>query len=550
MPFFQRIFNSGECNRVNKGLRERLVAVVLTVMVLVTSISSVNGEVVTVMPETIRIGLTSYYQHIESVHIYNTTIVPGFYGEDGFVGESVITTSGKDYWFSPATMLYLESDQSFASYEEVLAKVSPLREAGYKAYGTLMAEKTWKVFVGDKGSQSEIDTIKGAINGLNDVTYENAPASKERLIMESASNDPIMFENRYDRVVLSTEDMRGEDRVIDLGKRSYRGYIEVGRYGWDDLSVVNQIEFDDYLYSVVVSEIYAKWPEESIKAQAVAARSFAMYHTVEYAKYPKEVFDLDDTINSQVYKGYAIEDERVNGAVDATSGEVVLYKGDVIPAYFFAASGGRTESSSNVWSGSVPYLQSVPDIYELEPERYPWLKAYTPSEIESALANRGVNIGSITDLEAVGYTDGGRVLTLRVIGSNGSYDLEKETMRYALGMYSRKFTIIKAGFRPTTTYNAVTSDGTTTVNYNGASVINGDGEVQKVLNGTEQVIVMGTENIINQPMISGQSGQFILAGQGWGHGVGMSQAGAKGMANEGFTYREILEYYYTDTVVQ
>ncbi len=338
-----------------------------------------------------------------------------------------------------------------------------------------------------------------------------------------------------------------------MGKRSYRGYIEVGRYGRDDLSVVNQLPLDDYLYSVVMSEIYASWPEESLKAQAVAARTFAVYHIVVSAKYPNDPYDLNDTVNSQVYKGYSIEDDRVNAAVDGTSGEMIYYNGTVIPAYFFAASGGRTENSENVWSGTVAYLKSVPDIYEQEPERHPWLKTYTPSEISSALSKRGVSVGTVTDLEALSYSDAGRVITLRVHGTSGHYDLEKEKMRYWLGMYSRKFVIIKEGFRPDTTYDAINGDGEATqVNYNGgAVVINGDGQVQNVLNGTEQVVVMGTDNIINQPMVSATSGKFILAGEGWGgHGVGMSQAGAKGMAKEGFTYKEILEYYYTDTIVQ
>lgn len=537
MPFYQKV-------------RYRVVALSLVLVMFALTISSVNGEGITEVPKSVRIGLTTYYEHVDSIHIYNHTVIPGFYTEDGFVAESTLSTSGDDFWLSAASRLYLESEQTYSSYEEALAKVAPLRDAGYKAYATLMAEKTWKVFAGHKNSQSEIDTIKAAINGLNDVTYQNAPASNERVLMESASNYPIMFENRYDRVVLSTEDLRGDDKVIDLGKRSYRGYIEVGRYGWDDLTVVNQIDLDEYLYSVVVSEIYAKWPEETLKAQSVAARSYAVYHIVVYKKFKNDPFDLDDTVNSQVYKGYALEDERVNDAVDATTNELILYNGTVIPAYFFGASGGRTESSENVWGGTYAYLKSVPDIYEQEPERHPWLMTWTPSEIASKLSERGESVGTVTDIQAIGYSDAGRVMTLRIVGTGGSLDLDKEKMRQWLGIWSRKFTVLKSDYRPDTTYDAVSSDGQTTINYNGGYVVNGDGSVEKVLQGTDQVIVMGAENIINQPMISGQSGKFILAGQGWGHGVGMSQAGAKGMANEGYTYREILEHYYTDTVIQ
>lgn len=522
----------------------------MLVVMMFSSISGINGETLVDIPDMVRVGLTTYFEQKGELHIYNYSVIPGFMVNGEFVGESTIGDNYKDFEFIPGTKLYLESDQIFGTYEEALEKVIPLRQAGYKAYATLMASRTWKVFAGHVNSQGELDNIKSAIDGLNDVTYQNAPGSKERIIMLSNDNYPIMFENRYERVVFYTADRRGDDAVIDLGKRSYRGYMEIGRYGRNDLSAVNVINLDEYLYSVVMSEIYASWPEETLKAQSVAARTFAVYYSVVANKYPNDPFDLDDTVNSQVYKGYSIEDERVNAAVDATSNELIYYEGSVIPAYFFASSGGRTENSENVWTGTVPYLKSVPDIYEQEPERHPWIKTYTASEIASKLSDRGVSVGTVTSIEARGYSDAGRVITLRIHGTNGSYDLDKEKMRYWLGMYSRKFVILDSGYKPQTTYDVVTADDTTTVNYNGAYVVDASGSTSKVLNGTEQVIVMGTENIINQPMINGSSGVFTLAGEGWGHGVGMSQAGAKGMAKEGFTYKEILEYYYTGTIVQ
>jgi len=317
------------------------------------------------------------------------------------------------------------------------------------------------------------------------------------------------------------------------------------------MTAVNIVALDDYLYSVVASEIYASWPAEAIKAQSVAARTFAVFYKEIARKFPNDPFDLDDTVSSQVYKGYSVEDERVNLAVDGTSGEMIYFDGSVIPAYFFASSGGRTENSEDVWSGTVPYLKSVADIYETEPEKDPWTKTLTPSEIQSALAKKGVNVGTVTDVEVMGYTEAGRALTLRITGSQGSYDLEKETMRYWLGINSRKFIVLKEGYSPDYSHPVVSnSEEINSISYTNSYVIDGSGAVVKVLGDHDQVIVMGTENIINQPMISGQPGVFILAGEGWGHGAGMSQAGAKGMAKEGFSYREIIQHYYTETVVQ
>ena len=543
---------------------KRIMTVLFAAMILMTNVVTAGikdisdaRDISDASPQThviegiMRIGLVTYFENKDELHLYNNAVVPGFFRDNSFYPETSIPTDGKDFWFSPATKYYLESEQTFDTYNEALEKVAPLREGGYKAYATLIDIGVWKVFAGHKSNQNELNQLKAEIDGLNDVTYYQAPDSYERVIMESASNYPVMFENRNGRTVFGTPDLRGDVPVLDMGKRSYRGYIEIGRYGRNDLTAVNVISLDDYLYSVVVSEVYAAWPEETLKAQAVAARTFAIYYKDVARKYPNDPFDLDDTISSQVYKGYSIEDDRVNAAVDATSGVMVYYDGTVVPTYFFAASGGRTENSENVWSGTVPYLKSVPDIYETEPERRPWTLELTPSKIESVLNRNGVDIGNIQDIEAEGYSDAGRVMNLNIIGTRGNYVLKKENMRYWLGINSRKFVIIKRNFEPEY-YRAVVSadDSDATVNYGNAHVVSADGTTSRLLDGLDQVIVTGAENIINQPMISGKSGTFILAGEGWGHGVGMSQAGAKGMAKAGFTYEEILTHYYTGVEVR
>ncbi len=530
---------------------KKSIVVILALVIMVTNISDITGESLRQPPVSLRIGLVTYFENVGNIHFYNRTIMPGFYEDSVFFPETTLFSGSYEFWVSPASRMYLESEQTLSTYEEALAISSSLRAAGQKAYPTLIARQTWKVFAGHSASKGELDQVLSAINGQYGMTYQVAPASNERVFLESGENEPILLENRYNNVVFGTADLREGVPVIDLGKRSYRGYIEVARYGRGDVTAVNIIKLDDYLYSVVVSEIYAKWPVESIKAQSVAARTFAVFYKEIARKYPNDPFDLDDTISSQVYKGYSVEDSRVNIAVDATSGEMIYYNGEVIPAYFFASSGGRTENSEDVWSGTVPYLKSVADIYETEPERGPWIKSLTPGDVQNALLKHGIDIGTVTDLVADGYTDAGRVLTLRVVGTGGSYELKKETMRYWLGINSRKFVILKSGCSPDYTHGVISAAGAAeTVDYRNAFVMDGDGSVSPVMSDKEQVIVMGTENIINHPIISGQSGVFLLAGEGWGHGAGMSQAGAKGMANAGFMYREILQHYYSGTVIQ
>lgn len=533
--------------------RKSLLSLFIGLMVIfMTSPTLKAQEATSVECDTfVRVGLTTYYNGVDYLHIFNKTILPGYLIEGVFVPQALIQTPSKDVWFSAATKLYLESDQTFETYALAYEKVKPLREAGYKAYATLIGPNLWKVFAGHKNTSEELNGVYQAINTLNGVTYFNAPANEQRIIMESYDQYPVMFENRGMQTLFSTSDLRGTDPIMDLGKRSYRGYQELWVREGQKILPVNVVELNDYLYSVVVSEIYASWPSEALKAQSVAARTFATYYSTIARKYPGEPFCLDDTVNSQVYKGYSVEDTRVNAAVDATQYEMIYFDNTVIPAYFFSSSGGRTENSENVWSGTVPYLKSVPDIYEQSPEKHPWIMTLSPAEIGKTLSTKGINIGQVLEVKADGYSPAGRVMTLKIIGSSGSYDLVKETMRYWLGFYSRKFMIIPADYLPKKVQPVLgASQAVGEINYDQAYVVDGSGTVKPLLKGQDQVIVMGSENIINQPMISGSAGVFTFAGEGYGHGVGMSQSGAKGMALEGFTYLEILKHYYTGIVIK
>jgi stage II sporulation protein D len=238
-------------------------------------------------------------------------------------------------------------------------------------------------------------------------------------------------------------------------------------------------------------------------------------------------------------------------AVNETRGELLYYGDSVIGTFYHSTSGGHTEDSQNVWSGIVPYLKAVPDIYETEPERKPWITSLSPNEIEEKLANYDVNIGSVVDVEAVNYSDSGRVMNLKITGTNGTYTIPKETIRYWLKLNSRKFTVVKSNYNNKTEFNTISANGKAgQINYNGAYAVNGNSNNKRIDNGKEQLIVMTGTNVHNYPMISGNKNEFIFAGEGWGHGVGLSQSGAKGMAKEGFTYKEILEYYFSGTEVR
>ncbi|MDF1617167.1 SpoIID/LytB domain-containing protein [Petrocella sp. FN5] len=533
--------------KIKKLMRKSHIMVLISFLMIFMSIIDMSANEKETDFDTLRVGLVTQFKDQDNIQVFNKSIVPGFYKNGTWMPEATIFSVGQMFTYRPSTATYLMSDEDYKDYEKAKAMADQLKADGFTVYPSLLNVNTWKVYV----ETVDVQMTLNQINTVYDTNFLEAPYNKERIIMTYDQVEGIVFDNSLDKVVIGTKDKIGDTSVLNLGKGTYRGKIEIGRYGKDKLLAVNIVDIEDYLYSVVVSEIYASWPLESIKAQAVAARTFAIYYVTVAKKFPNEPYDLDDTVNSQVYKGYGVEDKRVSVAVDGTRGKMIYYDGSVIPAYFFSTSGGRTEASEHVWSASVPYLKSMPDLYETEPARAPWIKTYTPAEIESALMKRDITIGTVLDLEVMGYTDAGRVLELKVIGSGGTYILKKETMRQWLGMDSRKFTLIKPMGLPFLKHSVISGkDYIGVVDYNNAYVMNGSGKSEKILGQKQQVIVMSAYNIINQPMISGETGKFILAGVGYGHGVGMSQSGAKGMALAGYTYKDILEYYYKGAKVK
>lgn len=523
---------------------------ILLFIILIFGITSEsNGSEGTNNIREIRVGLKELYENVGKITVYNNSLIMGYYDKNDWYPElNFVSTNG--FVFKPATNFYLISNQYFTTYDAAYDIVSNLCSQGYKAYVGSASKGIWKIYVGNVSISSEIDNIYNEINNINDITYEKITDNGERIIMEYSSG-AILFENTYEKITFSTNDLVNNTALLDFGQRRYRGKIEIGRYNDKGITAINVIDLERYLYGVIPSEMIPSWPIEALKAQAVAARNYALYYIDIVSKYPKEEYDLCDTTNSQVYKGYNIEHANTTMAVNETIGKVVYYNNSIIPTYFFSTSGGHTENSENVWTGTVPYLKGVSDIYETEPARKPWLIKLSSDDIKNKLAKYDVDIGSITDVQVIDYSDSKRVMNLKIVGTNGEYIIQKETIRYWLGVYSRKFKVIKNTYNPNTEYHTISSNNQQkTINYNDAYVINYSGKAIPLKNDNEQLMIMSKDNIDNYPMVNANNDEYIFAGTGWGHGIGLSQSGAKGMAKAGYTYEEILKHYYTGTEIK
>lgn len=302
--------------------------------------------------------------------------------------------------------------------------------------------------------------------------------------------------------LVGREKLRGEvliirpsdksDEGLALDGRRYRGALEL-RHRGAGLTSVNIVPVDDYLLSVVPEEMPTDWPAEALKAQSVAARSFALKSRGRHAA---EGYDLCTTTHCQLYKGIASEKTASTAAVRATRGEVLTYGGQPIEALFHTDSGGLTESSEDVWGSHVPYLRAVRDT---PLGTMPWSKTVSTANLEQKLAAKGYAIGRLRAIElsplAIGRaakdrTASGRVKAMTVTGTKGSVTLSGTAWRSLLGLKS-------------TLFDAKLTKDTVT-----------------------------------------------FTGFGAGHGLGISQWGAKRLAETGKSYADILHHYYTGVTLQ
>ena len=208
--------------------------------------------------------------------------------------------------------------------------------------------------------------------------------------------------------------------------RPYRGQIEVSVTG-QKLNAVNIVGLEQYLQGVVAQEMPSEWPDEALKAQAVAARSYALAHRLI-----GKDFDLYADVRSQVYGGIAGESARATAAVQATKGQVLLWEGKPIDALFHSTSGGRTLDAAEVFGKPVPYLVSVDDPHsDLSP-----VNRWGPTPVPETTVRKGLKLAA--PLTALKLTRGvsGRVLNVDVTTTTGISKFSGATLRAAAGLRS------------------------------------------------------------------------------------------------------------------
>jgi stage II sporulation protein D len=283
--------------------------------------------------------------------------------------------------------------------------------------------------------------------------------------------------------------IRSADEFIYVNGASYRGWIELRKKKNGLILIINDLDIEDYLKGVIPAEVPAHWEMEALKAQAVASRTYALYQKRASGNRPYHILS---SVNSQVYNGSGRERKNAIRAVSQTRGIVLVYQGEVIPAFYHACCGGHTEDAAELWGLDEPYLKGVNCECQNIVQDGLWERHLTISKVLHALSHLGYRMDTIFDMSIKDITDAGRVRTVSIRDSRKTVLIPAEALRSALGN-----TVLPSVFY--------------------------------------ELEFIGNE--------------AVFSGRGNGHGVGMCQWGAQEMALRGVKYKTILAHYYPGTVL-
>ncbi len=364
-----------------------------------------------------------------------------------------------------------------------------------------------------------------------------------------------------DLVKLISYVANGSSKETTINKR-YRGDM-IFRINNGCLTGVNELPMDEYIYGVVPREMSNSWPIEALKAQALAARTYA---TANYGKRVAYGYDLLDTPDDQAYGGYNSEGAQATLAVQQTNGKIITFDGKPISAVYHSNSGGYTENNENVWDGTaISYLRAKADPYSLKCKFGTWsydtvatgTDAKGRTGVQEKLKQIDSKFGTLATIQLSKYPSG-RVKKV-VISDTTGYTIEKSGSDFGKlfnpsfytyldeSSFMSNFFDVSMGNAGSISITDASGKVSTVTGVGGMVAVNDDGSVSNLSNGGASFFGIGADGVSNTN-VTPQN--VVFTGHGWGHGVGMSQWGAYQMAKEGKSYQQIIEFYYTGVTVE
>ena len=320
------------------------------------------------------------------------------------------------------------------------------------------------------------------------------------LTLKNENSSTILFfdKNKEKKYELKNEEKyeikSSDGRGIWVGQKRYPGILSLIILD-SEILLINIVGIEKYLTSVVGSEMPTSWPLEALRAQAIASRTYALKQK------GNSLYDIDSTQKNQVYNGLESRTYKTTKAVRSTRSLVLVHNNKLINALFHSSSGGMTENSQDVWKNEYPYLTSVKDFDKSNP-KFRWQKNFSNEELQKIFPV----IGGINKIEILNITNTGRVKNVRIFGDYSSTEMSGVEIRKRMNL---KSTFIRFKFVEDKTNIPDNKDP--------------NDSYEKIL---------------------------TVIGQGSGHGVGMSQWGARYLATKGYSAERILKYYYKDVRIK
>lgn len=575
-----------------------LLAVCLAVPSAAAATTNSAGEVM------IRVGLASSNQHVpkgelEAAHLENNNSAGygfgyrfGYYDsglnfvelartDDKTIQVAVLktqnlcygTVNGKKTYSSSITSdiqvgcYHVQVPGTFGSFEEGAAEAARY-DGGFVAW----INGAYQVRVGAYPSKevAQAAGIDGTVVGTSSYGMSVVKTGTSRILFQYDCGESGKLAIQPDVTGV------GETRTW-FSDYKYRGGFQYFRRNGGNLTVVNVLPLEDYVNGVICFEMGRNWPLEALKTQALFARTYVLKNLGKHNSYG---FDICPSAYCQAYHGMGSgsgsgPSEVSMRAVEETTGMVIKYKGRLAETPYSSSFGGASEDASYIWGTDTktehPYLCGVTDPYEAGADsinsRSSWTVHYTADQLTQRLQSSGFGTGTSVDHLVLTYSERGNVVQVVVHWANGQRNTIKASdIRSRFDVDSIRFTVNGAGTggeeSPEPTSEELYINGTkASEGLDGKYVITGSGSVSPagknihIIAGTGSVSELETEqkddgqgnsSSTSRPgsgtvTVSGDS--YTFSGGGWGHQVGMSQFGAYAMANQGFSFEEIVTFY-------
>jgi len=322
-------------------------------------------------------------------------------------------------------------------------------------------------------------------------TYKNLYIYKKHglsyIIVSAGSRGIIVNKKLYSARLVT---LLFSDGIVKINNKSLRGHLEISDTDNRRLIVVNEINLESYVAGIVNAEMPHTWPIEALKAQAVVARSYALW---QKARHLNNYYDMNSGFMDQVYLGVTSEDRKGWKAVNSTRGQIITYKGKPILAMYHSMCGGETENSEDAIGYKYSYLRAVKCGFCRTAPGFYWRYSISFGNLAHRLITNGYLLSKVYGFKIMKRSRTHRVMIARITTDHGKIDLDGARLRKIMGYVKLRSTLF-------------------------------------------WIRIKGKE--------------ILFHGRGFGHGVGMCQWGAYNMAKKGYNYKQIIHFYYTDVKIK